>query len=66
VEAKRLEEAGNKIRSQRLEAEELKRKRQVQLTDRLLPQKRFRGGCKFAWFPFLSANPLILPNPLRS
>ena len=65
MEAKRLEEAGNKIRNQRLEAEELKRKRQVQLTDRLLPQKRFRGGCKFALIPSF-CRPLILPKPLRS
>jgi len=43
-EARRFEEAANRIRNQRLEAEELKRKRQVKITDRLPPPKRPRHG----------------------
>ncbi|TDL25024.1 hypothetical protein BD410DRAFT_785781 [Rickenella mellea] len=42
AEAKRLEEAGNRIRIQRLEAEELKKQRQVKFTDRVPPAKRSR------------------------
>ncbi|KAH8117167.1 hypothetical protein DFH11DRAFT_1541493 [Phellopilus nigrolimitatus] len=44
-EAVRLEEASSKIRNQRLEADGLKRKRQVKLTDRLPLPKRPRHGC---------------------
>lgn len=48
AEAKRLEEAGTKLRNQRLEAEERKREREVKFTDRLPPPKRTRStGCKF-------------------
>ncbi|KAF9469274.1 RNA polymerase II transcription factor SIII subunit A-domain-containing protein [Collybia nuda] len=43
-EAKRLEEAGTKLRNQRLEAEERKREREVKITDRLPPPKRQRTG----------------------
>jgi len=43
-EARRLEETAIRIRNQRLEAEEMKRKRQVKLTDRLPPPKRSRHG----------------------
>jgi elongin-A len=44
AEAKRLEEVGLRMRSQRLEAEEKKREREVKLTDRVPPEKRARGG----------------------
>ncbi|EJD05676.1 uncharacterized protein FOMMEDRAFT_17928 [Fomitiporia mediterranea MF3/22] len=47
-EIRRFEEAANKLRSQRIEAEEMKRKRQVKLTDRLPPTKRPRTGCMSA------------------
>lgn len=50
-EAHRIEEAGNKLRSQRLEAEEKKREREVKLTDGLPPPKRQRTGC----MPFVRA-----------
>ncbi|KLO10546.1 hypothetical protein SCHPADRAFT_906793 [Schizopora paradoxa] len=43
-ENRRFEEAANRIRNQRLEAEELKRKRQIKITDRLPPPKRVRHG----------------------
>lgn len=46
AEAKRLEEVGSRIRSQRREAEERKKEREVKFTDRMPPQKRSRGGCK--------------------
>ncbi|KAL5511800.1 hypothetical protein ACEPAH_5018 [Sanghuangporus vaninii] len=39
---KRFEDAANRIRNQRIEAEELKRKRQAKLTDRVVPPKRPR------------------------
>ncbi|KAF9014051.1 RNA polymerase II transcription factor SIII subunit A-domain-containing protein [Cyathus striatus] len=42
AEAKRLEEAASKLRSQRLEAEERKKEREVKLTDRVPPPKRPR------------------------
>lgn len=51
AEAKRLEEVGSRIRSQRREAEERKKEREVKFTDRMPPQKRSRGGCKLC--PFL-------------
>ncbi|KAL5490153.1 hypothetical protein ACEPAI_4986 [Sanghuangporus weigelae] len=41
---KRFEDAANRIRNQRIEAEELKRKRQAKLTDRVLPPKRPRSS----------------------
>ncbi|KAL5529368.1 hypothetical protein ACEPAG_5353 [Sanghuangporus baumii] len=41
---KRFEDAANRIRNQRIEAEELKRKRQAKLTDRVLPAKRPRSS----------------------
>ncbi|KAF5389855.1 hypothetical protein D9757_003615 [Collybiopsis confluens] len=46
AEAKRLEEVGSRIRSQRREADERKREREVKLTDRvrLPPPKRQRTG----------------------
>ncbi|KAE9409437.1 hypothetical protein BT96DRAFT_872059 [Gymnopus androsaceus JB14] len=44
AEAKRLEEVGSRIRSQRREAEERKKEREVKFTDRMPPQKRSRGG----------------------
>ncbi|KAK7054649.1 hypothetical protein VNI00_003112 [Paramarasmius palmivorus] len=40
AEAKRLEEIGSRIRSQRLEAEGRKKEREVKMTDRLPPPKR--------------------------
>ena len=42
AEAKRIEEVGFKIRSQRLEADERKKDREVKFTERVLPQKRSR------------------------
>ncbi|KAH6918389.1 RNA polymerase II transcription factor SIII subunit A-domain-containing protein [Coprinopsis sp. MPI-PUGE-AT-0042] len=45
AEARRIEEIGSKIRSQRLEAEEERKKeREVKFTDRLPPPKRSRTG----------------------
>ncbi|KAJ3773589.1 RNA polymerase II transcription factor SIII subunit A-domain-containing protein [Lentinula raphanica] len=44
AEAKRLEEVGLRIRSQRLEADERKKEREVKFTDRLPPPKRQRTG----------------------
>ncbi|RDB21396.1 Elongin-A [Hypsizygus marmoreus] len=44
AEAKRLEEAGTKLRNQRLEAEERKKEREVKITDRVPPPKRQRTG----------------------
>ncbi|KAI5121011.1 hypothetical protein M0805_005957 [Coniferiporia weirii] len=43
-EAVRLEEAASKIRNQRLKAEELKRRHQIKITDRLPTTKRPRHG----------------------
>lgn len=43
AEAERLELAGSRLRSQRLEAEERKKEREVKITDRLPPPKRARG-----------------------
>ncbi|KIJ69081.1 hypothetical protein HYDPIDRAFT_105654 [Hydnomerulius pinastri MD-312] len=44
AEAHRLEEAASRLRSQRMEADERKKEREVKLTDRLPPAKRARGG----------------------
>ncbi|KAJ3993953.1 RNA polymerase II transcription factor SIII subunit A-domain-containing protein [Lentinula boryana] len=44
AEARRLEEVGSRIRSQRLEADERKKKREVKFTERLPPPKRQRTG----------------------
>ncbi|KAG1750973.1 hypothetical protein EDD22DRAFT_981737 [Suillus occidentalis] len=44
AEAERLELAGSRLRSQRMEAETRKREREVKITDRLPPPKRARGG----------------------
>ncbi|KAG5643232.1 hypothetical protein DXG03_001316 [Asterophora parasitica] len=44
AEEKRLEEASAKLRSQRHEAEERKKEREVKLTDRVPPPKRQRTG----------------------
>lgn len=43
AEAKRLELVGSRLRSQRMEADERKREREVKITDRLPPPKRARG-----------------------
>ncbi|KAG1733041.1 RNA polymerase II transcription factor SIII subunit A-domain-containing protein [Suillus paluster] len=43
VEAKRLELVGSRLRSQRMEADERKKEREVKITDRLPPPKRARG-----------------------
>ncbi|KAG2153056.1 uncharacterized protein EDB93DRAFT_1239859 [Suillus bovinus] len=43
AEAERLELAGSRLRSQRMEAEERKKEREVKITDRLPPPKRARG-----------------------
>lgn len=56
AEAKRLEEVGSRIRSQRREAEERKKEREVKFTDRMPPQKRSRGGCKLCL--------ILVPLPL--
>ncbi|KIK59590.1 hypothetical protein GYMLUDRAFT_60129 [Collybiopsis luxurians FD-317 M1] len=48
AEAKRFEEIGLRIRSQRREADERKKEREVKLTDRLPPPKRQRTGCRLA------------------
>lgn len=45
AEAKRLEEVGSKLRSQRMEAVERKKEREVKYTDRVPPPKRTRTGC---------------------
>ncbi|OCB84121.1 hypothetical protein A7U60_g8794 [Sanghuangporus baumii] len=45
---KRFEDAANRIRNQRIGAEELKRKRQAKLTDRVIPPKRPRSNGKNA------------------
>ncbi|TFK54697.1 hypothetical protein OE88DRAFT_1673844 [Heliocybe sulcata] len=42
-QAKRLEEVGSRIRSQRQQAEERKKESQIKLTDRLPPSKRSRA-----------------------
>ncbi|KAF8809086.1 hypothetical protein BYT27DRAFT_7188168 [Phlegmacium glaucopus] len=44
AEAKRLEEVGSKLRSQRMEAVERKKEREVKYTDRVPPPKRTRTG----------------------
>ncbi|KAF8891224.1 RNA polymerase II transcription factor SIII subunit A-domain-containing protein [Infundibulicybe gibba] len=44
AETKRIEEAGSKLRNQRIEAEERKREREVKFTDRVPPSKRQRSG----------------------
>ncbi|KAK2466745.1 hypothetical protein APHAL10511_001003 [Amanita phalloides] len=44
AEAKRLEELGCRLRSQRQEAEELKKERAIKLTDRVPPGKRLKIG----------------------
>ncbi|KIK08776.1 hypothetical protein K443DRAFT_672292 [Laccaria amethystina LaAM-08-1] len=44
AEAKRLEEVGSKLRSQRLEADERKKEREVKFTDRVPSPKRPRTG----------------------
>jgi elongin-A len=58
AEAKRLEEIGSRIRSQRLEADERKKGREVKMTDSVLPMKRPRTGCKsvrfLLFFPILT------------
>ena len=46
-EEDRLEEAAQKIRTQRQEAEELKRRRQVRVTDRVPVTKKARHGCAY-------------------
>ncbi|KAG0698370.1 RNA polymerase II transcription factor SIII subunit A-domain-containing protein [Suillus ampliporus] len=43
AEAKRLELVGSRLRSQRMEADERKKEREVKITDRLPPPKRSRG-----------------------
>ncbi|OAX35913.1 hypothetical protein K503DRAFT_722287 [Rhizopogon vinicolor AM-OR11-026] len=43
AEAQRLELLGSRLRSQRMEADERKREREVKITDRLPPPKRARG-----------------------
>ena len=40
------------MRNQRLEMEELKKKRQVKLTDRAPPAKRGRSGCAYDFGAF--------------
>ena len=57
--------AANRIRNQRIEAEILKRKRQVKLTDRLPSPKRPRPGCAciplvHRLFPDLPLTPVFL------
>jgi len=44
AEAHRLEEVASKLRSQRIEAAERKKEREVKLTDKLPPTKRARSG----------------------
>ncbi|TFK42350.1 RNA polymerase II transcription factor SIII subunit A-domain-containing protein [Crucibulum laeve] len=44
AEAKRIEEVGSRLRSQRMEAEERKKEREVKLTDRVPEPKRQRSG----------------------
>lgn len=44
AEIKRFEEVGQRIRSQRMEADERKREREVRFTDRVPPPKRLRTG----------------------
>ncbi|KAJ3480709.1 hypothetical protein NLJ89_g12263 [Agrocybe chaxingu] len=47
AEAKRIEEVGSRIRSQRREADERKKEKEVKYTDRVPPPKRPRmGACK--------------------
>lgn len=46
AEAKRFEELGSRLRTQRLEAEERKKEREVKLTDKVPPPKRARIGCR--------------------
>lgn len=60
AEARRIEEIGSKIRSQRLEAEERKKEREVKFTDRLPPPKRSRtGGCRSSFFARPGIPPLM-------
>ncbi|KAF9532156.1 RNA polymerase II transcription factor SIII subunit A-domain-containing protein [Crepidotus variabilis] len=44
LEAKRIEEIGSRIRTQRLEADERKKEKEVKFTDRVPPAKRPRTG----------------------
>ncbi|KAF6763963.1 RNA polymerase II transcription factor SIII subunit A-domain-containing protein [Ephemerocybe angulata] len=44
AEIKRFEEVGSRIRSQRMEADERKKEREVRFTDRVPPPKRSRTG----------------------
>ena len=52
--AKRLEEAGSRLRSHRMEAVERKKEREVKYTDRVPPPKRLRTGCKDFLVPALT------------
>jgi elongin-A len=47
AEARRLEELGSRLRLQRQEEAERKKEREVKITDRLPPPKRFKSGCTF-------------------
>lgn len=46
-EVKRLEDIRIRLRTQRHEADERKREREVKITDRVPPAKRPRNGCMF-------------------
>lgn len=57
AEIKRFEEVGQRIRSQRMEADERKREREVRFTDRVPPPKRLRTGvCKCIIFSISHAT----------
>lgn len=50
AEARRMDELGTKLRLQSQEADQRKRQREIKFTDRVPQPKRFKGGCKQAFF----------------
>lgn len=54
AEMKRIDELGNRLRTQRMEADERKKEKEVKYTDRLPDQKRTRtSACKGEIMPNL-------------
>ncbi len=61
LEAKRIEEIGSRIRTQRQEADERKKEKEVKFTDRVPPAKRLRtGGCELHFGFLLPGGCMLL------
>ena len=56
VEARRLEELGSRLRSQRQEADERKKEREIKVTDSLHLPKRAKTGCMRIFHLFLHSQ----------